>query len=216
MPNHKFARYLTSLLRHQAVNQGYKMDGRGFVSVDEIKKRCNNISFEEIEEIVKADNKGRFEMEERKGRWYIRAVQGHSIPNINPDLHLVKDPSEIPIVVHGTNKKAYESIITTGLNRMERNHIHFAHGTPEDETVISGMRKTSKVMIFIDVPKAMEAGIQFYKSSNGVILSDGIDGTINPSFFLRVEFVNASNDTSNDGPNISNVTNVTNIPNSNE
>jgi 2'-phosphotransferase len=165
------------------------MDSKGFINVDEILKKCNNINFDQIKQIVDTNNKKRFELENRSDGWYIRAVQGHTIQGIDPDLQLVTDANEIPIVVHGTNIKAYESIEKTGLNRMERNHIHFAHGTLDDKSVISGMRKTAKVMIYIDVPKAMAAGIKFYKSSNGVILSEGINGVINSSFFCNVEFI---------------------------
>lgn len=188
-PN-KFSRYLSSLLRHRAVEQKYQIDPRGFVSLGEIIKRCNNITLDEIYNIVETDGKKRFEIEKRNDGIYIRAVQGHSIPGIDADLVLINDPSEIPIVVHGTNPNAYASIKTTGLNCMERIHIHFAHGTVHDQSVISGMRKTAKVMIFIDVSKAMNDGIRFYKSSNGVILSEGINGIIDPKYFLKVDIIN--------------------------
>lgn len=85
-----------------------------------------------------------FEIEARIDGSYIRTVQGYTIPGINLDLVLIKAPSEIPVVVHGTNQTAYTSIKTAGLNRMDRNHIHFVHGTPDDETVISGMEKLLK------------------------------------------------------------------------
>lgn len=186
--NSRFSRYLSSVLRHQAINQGYTMDSRGFVSVSEIIKRCNNITFDEIVQIVNDNNKKKFELENRENEWYIRAVQGHSIPGINPDLELVTDPTVIPIVVHGTNNKAYSSIKNTGLNRMNRQHIHFSHGTLDDNSVISGMRNTSTVMIFVNIEKAMTDGIKFYKSSNGVILSEGINGMIEPKYFSKVEF----------------------------
>jgi len=143
----------------------------------------------QLNDIVSGNDKKRFELVDRNGIWYIRAVQRHSISGIFPDLILITKPDQLPIVVHGTNPEAYEKIKETGLNKMGRNHIHFAHRTPKDETVISGMRKTSKVMIFIDVPKAMSAGINFYKSSNGVILSEGIDRVIDPIYFFKVEFL---------------------------
>lgn len=187
-PNN-FARYLTALLRHRAIEFGYKMDDQGFVAVDEIISKCTNVNTELIKEIVAFDNKNRFEIVSKQNKLFIRAVQGHSISGINPDLLLVTDPKEIPVVVHGTNFKAYNFIKTMGLSRMERNHIHFAHGTAEDSTVISGMRATAKVMIFIDVDKAMLAGIKFYKSANGVILSEGLYGVIDPKFFAKVEFI---------------------------
>lgn len=44
-------------------------------------------------------------------------------------------------------------------------------------------------MLFIDVPKAMADGIQFYRSKNGVILSEEIYGIIYPKYFLKVEIL---------------------------
>jgi 2'-phosphotransferase len=87
---------------------------------------------------------------------------------------------------------------------MGRNHVHFASGLPagfktlEDATegqvdsssepVISGMRKTSEVLIFIDLRKALADGLRFGRSANGVILSEGNgDGLISAQYFLRVE-----------------------------
>jgi len=187
--NVKISKYLTQILRHRATKMGYNIDASGYVPIDEIIKKRNDITFEKIQEIVDTNDKKRFELEKRLNGWYIRAVQGHSIPTINPDLYLVTDPSEIPVVVHGTNRKAYQSIKNNGLSRMQRNHIHFAHGTPDDPTVVSGMRHSSEVMIYINVDEAMINGIKFYKSSNGVILSSGINGIIDPKYFLKVEFV---------------------------
>jgi 2'-phosphotransferase len=54
---------------------------------------------------------------------------------------------------------------------------------------VSGMRATSKVAIFIDVGRAMEDGIEFFESDNGVILSSGIDGVIAPQYFKSVTFL---------------------------
>ncbi|KAF1827811.1 uncharacterized protein K489DRAFT_375978 [Dissoconium aciculare CBS 342.82] len=42
--------------------------------------------------------------------------------------------------------------------------------------VISGMRNSSTVLIFLDVPRALAAGLELYRSANGVILSPGMVG----------------------------------------
>ena len=47
---------------------------------------------------------------------------------------------------------------------MKRNHIHFAAGELGTDGVISGMRSSAQVYIYIDVHKAMENGIQFFRS----------------------------------------------------
>ena len=50
------------------------------------------------------------------------------------------------------------------------------------------MRNSSKVFIYIDLQKALDSGIKFYMSSNGVVLSDGDEyGYIRPRFFQVVK-----------------------------
>lgn len=54
--------------------------------------------------------------------------------------------------------------------------------------VISGMRISSTVLIYLNIRKALEAGIKFWRSENGVILSGGNDeGNVGLDFFSRVE-----------------------------
>ena len=48
------------------------------------------------------------------------------------------------------------------------------------------MRKTCDVYIEIDMFKAMKDGILFFISSNNVILTEGIDGTLPPQYFKKV------------------------------
>lgn len=50
-----------------------------------------------------------------------------------------------------------------------------------------GMRNSSQILIYINVQKALDAGIRFYMSSNGVVLTEGDkDGYLRPEFFERV------------------------------
>ncbi|KAN0068785.1 RNA 2'-phosphotransferase, Tpt1 / KptA family domain containing protein [Elaphomyces granulatus] len=99
-------------------------------------------------------------------------------------------------VVHGTYHGAWPMILRSGgLQTMGRNHIHFATGPSLEETmphgregkptppakqrgqstVISGMRWDTTILIYIDIKKALTAGCPFWRSENGVILSEGID-----------------------------------------
>jgi hypothetical protein len=53
------------------------------------------------------------------------------------------------------------------------------------------MRKSSQILIHIDVQKALDAGLKFYLSTNGVVLSEGDEnGFIAPAYFKRVENAN--------------------------
>ena len=49
------------------------------------------------------------------------------------------------------------------------------------------MRNSSNILIYIDVQKAIDAGIKFFLSSNGVVLTEGDEsGFLRPQFFQRV------------------------------
>lgn len=49
------------------------------------------------------------------------------------------------------------------------------------------MRQNSQVMIYIDIDKAIDAGLKFWLSENGVILSEGDkNGYISRRFFSKV------------------------------
>jgi 2'-phosphotransferase len=144
--------------------------------------------------------------------YLIRANQGHSIKVETDGLAVelsLDDPDSLPkTVVHGTNRSAWPAILSTGgLKPMGRNHVHFATGLPAgfktfpktvagaveaehtaDEPVISGMRNISSVLVYIDLEKAMRSGLKFWKSENGVILTDGGEkGVVPLEFFKRVE-----------------------------
>lgn len=123
----------------------------------------------------------------------IRANQGHSISFIDPNLLLTQiQPYElkaIPIIVHGTYMNAWlNGIEKDGLNRMSRNHIHFASGLPKDKEVISGMKKSCQVYIYINAAKCAEDSIVFYKSDNGVLLTAGKndEGVLPVSYFSHI------------------------------
>jgi 2'-phosphotransferase len=83
---------------------------------------------------------------------------------------------------------------------MGRNHVHFATGLPagmdvatdavggSSEPVISGMRNSSSVLVYVDIAKAMAMGLSFWKSENGVVLSDGGEKKLIPfECFQKVE-----------------------------
>jgi 2'-phosphotransferase len=50
------------------------------------------------------------------------------------------------------------------------------------------MRASAQVLIYVDVQKALDAGIAFSMSDNGVVLTEGnVQGYLPPEFFSRVE-----------------------------
>lgn len=56
--------------------------------------------------------------------------------------------------------------------------------------MISGMRASSDVYIYIDYEKALADGIKFFKSTNGVILSPGNEkGEIPLEYVARTQIL---------------------------
>ncbi|KAF9160630.1 tRNA 2'-phosphotransferase 1 [Actinomortierella ambigua] len=191
-PQVRLSKALSWLLRHNAVAQGVAIGTDGFCKIDEVlaHSRLKGFTLDDVHIVVRNSDKKRFEMVERDGVTFIRAVQGHSIKEVKEEGHeMITDAAQLPIAVHGTTMTAWKIIATEGLNRMGRNHIHMAIGLPGDEGVISGMRAKSNVHIYIDTAKAMKDGIKFQRSTNNVILSDGKngDGVIPPKYFSIVK-----------------------------
>lgn len=108
----------------------------------------------------------------------IRATQGHSIKSVDAASFLERlslDSTLPETVVHGTYHSAWPLILNSGgLRCMGRNHVHFATGQVDSGRVISGMRQDAQVLIYIDLRRALEAGFPFWRSENGVILSEGM------------------------------------------
>ncbi|KAF7345382.1 tRNA 2'-phosphotransferase [Mycena venus] len=187
------SRELAYLLRHGAKSAGLPIRTDGYVEVEALLKHrsLRGLDFAKLETIVHNDSKQRYHLlkELRRGGtecWLIRANQGHSIPDVMGGLTRIHWAWQVSMAVHGTSMKAWEAISTQGLSRMSRNHIHFAQSVTGE--VISGMRSSSEVLIFINLERALKAGMQFYLSSNGVVLTSGNEkGFLEPRFFSRVE-----------------------------
>jgi len=191
----RLSKALSWLLRHNAEKEGLVFLEGGFLPVQEVLKhkrfRGGGYTLEDVQAVVAECPKQRFSLKtSQEGALLIRANQGHSISTVEVDLEEVVDPSQTPVVIHGTYLRNWDAIKTGGLSRMTRNHIHFSAGEPGQDGVISGMRKTADLKIYMDMSKAMAAGLRFFRSANNVILSPGdSNGIIQPEFFSKVKNV---------------------------
>ncbi|KAJ3745795.1 KptA family-domain-containing protein [Lentinula detonsa] len=193
-PAVRLSKTLSWLLRHGAQSEGLPMRPDGYVKVADLlenpKIKSQSLDLVGLQQIVNADLKHRYSLvREDDDVWWIKANQGHSIKAVKLDLKPVLSIEDIPsrTAVHGTTKAAWQSISSQGLSKMTRNHIHLAQGVT-GKNVISGMRKSCDIFIFINIPKALTAGIKFFLSDNGVVLTEGNDkGFLGPEFFLSVQ-----------------------------
>jgi len=161
---------MSQLLRHGAENKGVEIDAGGWVLVADMlarkeftKKAC---TLETIQHVVENNEKKRFELS--KDLLKVRASQGHSIASVKSAdlLQKIENPFTYNKVVHGTMLEPLQIILKSGLNKMGRNHVHFAIGLPDNEAVKSGMRGNSEVIVEVNMAKAMYGinKIPFYLS----------------------------------------------------
>ncbi|XP_071832512.1 tRNA 2'-phosphotransferase 1-like [Apostichopus japonicus] len=190
MSDTSLSKTLSFVLRHKAPELGFTILPGGYIPVDEILAHhmFRRYSKDDIVRVVNQNQKKRFDMKVDPGRGdLIAANQGHSFLVEDPELEPITDSALFPVVVHGTYFKAWEHIKTEGLKKMNRTHIHFAQGEPGDGEVISGMRGSCQLMIYINLEKALSDGLSFFVSKNGVVLSPGDpSGCISPSYFSDV------------------------------
>ncbi|MBN3313932.1 TRPT1 phosphotransferase, partial [Atractosteus spatula] len=191
-PDVRLSKALSFALRHGASQLGLDMSSDGFVSVAELLSRpqFRAYSLADVRRVVETNDKQRFRLRPRPGdgRLEIRANQGHSVQVDDLELiPVVPGSDNVPsCAVHGTYLRHWESIRTRGLSRMSRTHIHLSPGLPGEEGVVSGMRGDCSLAIFIDVSRALQDGIPFFWSDNGVILTPGdSEGRLAPRYFAR-------------------------------
>jgi 2'-phosphotransferase len=191
--NKKISQMMSWVLRHGIDQLGLKIDEIGRIPLEtllelkEIKQLGANQAI--IRKIVDTSDKKRFYLDEVDGVWMIGANQGHNSligTKINTSKLMEKITEPVELCVHGTYTKFINLIKETGLNRMTRTHIHFAIGFPDDSNVISGARSSADVFIIIDMEKALSDGIEFFRSFNGVILTEGINGILEPKYFKEI------------------------------
>ncbi|XP_078145221.1 tRNA 2'-phosphotransferase 1 isoform X2 [Centroberyx gerrardi] len=179
-------------LRHGANQMALQMSADGFLFVEDLlaHPQFRSYSLEDVERVVATNDKRRFKLRPHPedGRLQIRANQGHSVQVTDLELKpvLAGSPGCPGEAVHGSYLRSWSSIQQQGLSRMKRTHIHLAAGLPGEDGVISGMRRDCDLAIFIDVPKALADGIEFFWSENGVLLTPGdAEGKLLPRYFSR-------------------------------
>jgi 2'-phosphotransferase len=209
-PIDKASRKLTQILRHKIVDYNLIMNEEGYVKITDIYslnlKEFKNINNNDINQIVETNEKKRFELKIINEELFIRATQGH---NTNVGLFIndsksltkitlsdVSDTTDVSNVsdvstntnyniYHGTKKEYLNSIIKTGLNKMNRKHIHFVENINRDKQM-SGFKNSSDIILKINMKLCIEDGIVFYKSSNNVILTEGINGLISSKYIIEI------------------------------
>ena len=170
----RISKFLSLVLRHKPETIGLTLDGQGWVEVDELlraaKAHGRSITREQFDAVVATNDKQRFVVV--NGR--VRANQGHSL-KVELDLEPLAPPD---VLYHGTATRFLASILEEGLKPMSRQHVHLS---AEHSTAVTVGSRHGKAVVLRVLSAEMAAdGLLFYRSLNGVWLTDRV-----PPAYLR-------------------------------
>ena len=170
------SKFLSKHLRHQPEALGLTLEVGGWVTVNDLLAACQHYGFPititELREVVATDNKMRYSFSEDETK--IRANQGHST-KVEMDFKEVQPPDKL---YHGTVGKFLDSIMSDGLKKMNRHHVHLSKD--EKTATIVGGRRGKPVILEVDAGAMHAVGYKFYVSVNGVYLTDSV-----PVFYIK-------------------------------
>lgn len=161
------SKYLSYILRHHPEEVGLELDKEGWCSVQELLKALD-VSKRDLEEVV--TNNTRFIFNDNKSR--IKAAHGHSV-------HIEYKNEQTPPdeLYHGTAKKLSDIIKEQGLKKMSREAVHMSENYIDAKRIGSrhaGGNLDMTVVFKINAKKMYEDGYKFYKSEDGVWLTDSV------------------------------------------
>lgn len=160
------SKYLSKILRHDPESAGITLDKEGYADVKELCK-ATGITVDELVLIVENNDKKRFAYNETADK--IRASQGHSVKEVT--LTLEKLETVPAVLYHGTTKAHLDSILKTGLDKRSRHHVHMSD-SKETAQKVAERWKGEVVILSIDAMFMRAEDYKFYKSENGVYLTD--------------------------------------------
>jgi putative RNA 2'-phosphotransferase len=170
-PPVRLSKFLSLVLRHHPERIGLLLDREGWADVEDLLTRARAagvpLTREVLEQVVRDNDKQRFALDVENGR--IRANQGHSV-EVDLGLATSSPPS---LLYHGTARGSLASIRRSGLRAGSRRHVHLS-ATPETARTV-GSRHGVPVVLAVESGRMADDGRSFYRSANGVWLTDRVD-----------------------------------------
>jgi putative RNA 2'-phosphotransferase len=172
------SKFLSLVLRHDPAVVGLVLSRGGWVEVEALlaalARHGTPLDRAALEQLVLENDKQRFAFS--ADGLEIRASQGHSL-----DVELGYAASSPPdLLYHGSVARFLESIRVDGLLRGKRHHVHLSETRQVAASV--GARRGRPVVIEVDAAAMARAGHEFFRSQNGVWLTDHV-----PTSFLRFD-----------------------------
>ena len=173
------SKFLSYILRHKPDTIGLQLDIEGWADINSLiigaAKEGRVLDQAIIQTVVNSSDKKRFTLSE-DGQC-IRAVQGHSTPDVNLQ-HIEKKPPEF--LYHGTATRFLESILQQGLIAGSRHHVHLSQDITT--AVAVGQRYGKPAVLKVEALRMHQQGFNFFQAENGVWLTNHV-----PVYFISTE-----------------------------
>lgn len=176
-PDAQVSKLISYWLRHNPEDAGLIPDEYGWVPLSALLAalagKGHPISVVELIALNQSFDKVRFAIDEVQDR--MRATHGHSFA-------VVPDEAGVPpaLLYHGTAERFVGAIKTQGLLPMQRQFVHLAAETATAMQV--AQRHGKPVLIRVATAPLLEAGWEFYQTSDKVWLTRGI-----PPQYLEIQ-----------------------------
>ncbi len=165
------SKFLSLVLRHQPEVIGMELDANGWLTISDLIEKANQhghqLTLELLHEVVATNDKQRFALSE--DGLMIRANQGHSVAGIELNLEPLVPPE---LLYHGTVANFIPNIRQQGLQKRSRNHVHLSADVDTARKV--ALRRGQPILLTISALAMHQAGSAFYRSANGVWLTDAV------------------------------------------
>jgi len=184
---------MAAFLRHKGLRS---MQSDGYALVDDLAKACH-ADPEDVLEAARTPGKQRFQTLNDGSRFWIRATHGHSLKSVDATKGglYTEIKNALPLLVHAVAGDSLPIILANGISRNGKPHMLFADS--DEEPVLSlGFQDSCNILVYINMAKALFAGIPFSRAPDGMVVSPGITerrrrktekiGTIPADFILRV------------------------------
>jgi putative RNA 2'-phosphotransferase len=161
---------MSLVLRHEPAKFSVELDEAGWTRVDGLLAAAARagvpLDDATLRRVVAENDKQRFALSDDGAM--IRASQGHSV-----DVELGLEPVEPPpVLFHGTATRFLDSIRREGLVPGSRRHVHLSTDAATATSV--GSRHGRPTVLRIDAARMHAAGHRFFRSANGVWLTDAV------------------------------------------
>lgn len=174
------SKFIAYVLRHAPESIGLRLDAEGWADIDALVAGAiangRSLTRQGVVGAVTSAEKTRYELSGDGLR--IRALQGHSTPQVKRSFDAVEPPAQL---FHGTATRFLDAIRVQGLRPGSRQHVHLSADAVTAVRV--GQRHGRAHVLVVDAERMHAIGHAFHLAENGVWLTNAVP----PEFLSEIE-----------------------------